>query len=75
MPAVSFEFLPAALDAAQACCARLAALGPYRFNWSLAESSRLASPEWTDGPALIRALRAGAPTRHGDIYARLALGT
>ena len=74
VPTVSFEFLPAALDAAQACCARLATLGPYRFNWSLAETSRLASAEWSDGPALIRALRAAPPARHGDIYARLAAG-
>jgi len=74
VPAVSFEFLPAALDTAEACCARLAALGTYRFNWSAAESSRFASPDWTDGPSLVRALRAGAPTRHGDIYARLAGG-
>lgn len=72
VPTVSFEFLPAGLDAAERCCARLAALGPYRFNWSLAESSRLASSDWLDGPSLIRGLRNLGPTRHGDIYARLA---
>jgi FkbM family methyltransferase len=71
VPTVSFEFLPRALDAADACCARLAALGPYRFNWSIAESSRLESQEWMDGAALTRALGAAAPHRHGDIYARL----
>ena len=65
VPTVSFEFLPRALDAADACCARLAALGPYRFNWSLAESSRLVSQEWMDGPSLMRALRhcRAAPAR------------
>ena len=71
VPAVSFEFLPKALDAAREGCARLAALGPYRFNWSLAESSRLARPEWVDGPTLVRGLRDLGPARHGDIYARL----
>ena len=71
VPAVSFEFLPAALDAAERCCARLAALGPYRFNWSMAESSRLASHDWVDAASLIRGLRDLAPARHGDIYARL----
>jgi FkbM family methyltransferase len=71
VPAVSFEFLPAALDAAERCCTRLAELGSYRFNWSLAESSRLVSPDWVDGSSLIRRLRELAPTRHGDIYARL----
>lgn len=72
VPAVSFEFLPAALEAAEQCCERLAALGPYRFNWSMAESSRLGAPEWVDGASLIRGLRHLAPARHGDIYARLA---
>lgn len=71
VPAVSFEFLPASLDTAGRCCARLSELGPYRFNWSAAETSRLAGSDWVDGPALIRALRDAAPNRHGDIYARL----
>jgi FkbM family methyltransferase len=69
--AVSFEFLPGALDTAEECCVRLAALGCYRFNWSLAESSRLALPDWVDGPSLTRGLRGLPPARHGDIYARL----
>jgi FkbM family methyltransferase len=72
VPAVSFEFLPRAMDAAEACCARLAGLAPYRFNWSMAESSELAAAAWLDAPSLFEALRTAAPTRHGDIYARLA---
>jgi FkbM family methyltransferase len=71
IPALSFEFLPRALDAAEACCSRLAALGPYRFNWSVAESSRFVSAGWLEHPALFQALRDTAPARHGDIYARL----
>jgi FkbM family methyltransferase len=72
VPSVSFEFLPRAMGAAEACCERLASLGQYRFNWSIAESSRLAAPAWLEAPALVSALRASPPTRHGDIYARLA---
>lgn len=72
VPALSFEFLPRAMDAADACVARLATLGDYRFNWSLAESGTLVSPDWADGPSLLRTLRAQPPSRHGDVYARLA---
>jgi FkbM family methyltransferase len=70
--ALSFEFLPQALDAADACVARLEALGPYRFNWSSAESSRLELTVWVDGAALMSTLRASGLTRHGDIYASLS---
>lgn len=69
--ALSFEFLPRALDAAQACVARVQAIGPYQFNWSVAESSVLALPSWVSGPALLEGLRAEPPKRHGDIYARM----
>lgn len=71
VPALSFEFLPRALDAARACVARVETIGPYRFNWSMAESSVLALPRWVPGPALLQALQAEPPSRHGDIYARL----
>ncbi len=71
VPALSFEFLPRALDAAQACVARVQALGPYQFNWSVAESSVLALPGWVSGPALLESLGSQPPSRHGDIYARL----
>ena len=71
VPALSFEFLPRALDAAQACVARVEAIGPYQFNWSMAESSVLALPRWVPGPALLETLQAEPPSRHGDIYARL----
>jgi FkbM family methyltransferase len=71
VPALSFEFLPAALDTAEACVRLLEQLGPYQFNWSMAESSQLARADWTDGPTLLRELRQSGFTRHGDIYARL----
>lgn len=71
VPALSFEFLPAAFDAAEACVRQVEKLGPYQFNWSIAESSALAHAEWTDGTTLLRELRQSGSPRHGDIYARL----
>ena len=69
---VSFEYLGSALAAADACAARLAALGPYRFNWSSGESSRLGSEVWLDHPSLAAALAGTPPAGSGDVYARLA---
>ena len=67
---VSFEFLPQALDAVRACGARLNALAAYRYNWTPAESHRLASPDWLALDALLA--RLAAEPRHGDVYATLA---
>jgi FkbM family methyltransferase len=69
---MSFEYLPRAIDQVQACCARLTSLGPYCFNWSPGESSRLAAASWLNERELIASLTApGAPRRAGDVYARL----
>lgn len=73
LPALSFEYLPAAPDAVAACVTRLAALGEYRFNWSEGESFALARTDWVPGAELVAALRgSGAPRRSGDVYAQLA---
>ncbi|MEZ5419025.1 MAG: FkbM family methyltransferase [Vicinamibacterales bacterium] len=66
---ISFEFLPEALDAVDACARRLESLGRYRYNWTPAESHRLASPAWLTADEL-RA-RLAAASRHGDVYATL----
>ena len=72
LPALSFEYLPRALEEVQACLTRLMALGPYRFNWSVGESSQLASDRWLDVPELLAVLRTPAAERRpGDVYARL----
>jgi FkbM family methyltransferase len=72
VPALSFEFLPRALQEVQTCLTRLIALGPYQFNWSVGESNQLASDEWLDASALLAALRPRtAHRRPGDVYARL----
>jgi len=70
--ALSFEYLPAACGRALDCVDRLAALGPYRFNWSAGESQRLGAREWLD----VHGIRAhlgelAAESGSGDVYARL----
>jgi FkbM family methyltransferase len=62
--------LPQALEAVRACGARLDQLGAYRYNYTPAESHRLAGPEWTTLDVLLA--RLSAETRHGDVYATLA---
>jgi len=70
--ALSFEYLPRALDYAQVCATRLRALGPYRFNWSAGESYELATDQWMTEAELCAALRTpDAQRRPGDVYARL----
>jgi len=72
VPALSFEYLPRALQEVQRCLTRLSALGSYQFKWSVGESNQLASGEWLDAGELIAALRTPvAQQRAGDVYARL----
>jgi FkbM family methyltransferase len=73
LPALSFEYVPPALDLAVACLDRLAALGRYEFNWSPGESMQLWWPEWVEAPRLTAHLLEYPPQGHpGDVYARLA---
>ena len=72
VPALSFEYLPRALDQVQTCITRLTALGPYRFNWSPGESYRLAANPWLNDRDLLESLRRpGAQRRSGEVYAQL----
>jgi len=72
LAALSFEYVPPALDLALACLDRLNQLGGYEFNWSWGESMRLHWPEWVTSETLTTYLaafpRQGNP---GDVYARL----
>jgi FkbM family methyltransferase len=73
IPALSFEYLPAALDVARQAAGLLAGLGPYRFNPTIGERRRFVWHEWRPAAALdtwLAARRAHEPS--GDIYARLA---
>ena len=68
---LSFEYIPAAIDVAVSCVGRLGELGPYEYNWSPGESSRLQSSVWL-GPAQMMDLLRCMPVRgrSGDVYAR-----
>jgi FkbM family methyltransferase len=70
---LSFEYVPATREIARDCIERLAALGPYRYNWSLGETHRLESGEWLDAEGM-RTLLAGLPplAPSGDVYAQRA---
>jgi FkbM family methyltransferase len=71
-PWIAFEYLPAALDVAEACLDRLAALGPYRFNLVQGERHAFARETWADAATFRDALAALARDgRSGDVYARL----
>jgi FkbM family methyltransferase len=72
LPALSFEFVPAAPASALASLKRLERLGPYWFNVSLGESLALEFPTWIDATALrlwLQARELEGPS--GDVYARL----
>jgi FkbM family methyltransferase len=76
VPALSFEYVPGALDQVQACIARLNALGTYRFNWSPGESYRFAATTWLNqGELLANVSAPEVQRRAGDVYARLVGGT
>jgi FkbM family methyltransferase len=68
--ALSFEYLPASREIALACIERLAELAPYRYNWSVGETHRLAAAEWLDVAGMRAHLRDLAPhAPSGDVYA------
>ena len=72
VPVISFEFTTIQRDVAEACLARLEALGPYRFTVSLGESQRLEFAEPVTASAMRDYLR-GLPhsANSGDVYALL----
>jgi hypothetical protein len=75
LPALSFEYLPAAREHAATCIDRLARLGEYQYNWSVGESSHFGSPDWI-GPQATREWLAALPpgAGSGDLYARAVAG-
>jgi FkbM family methyltransferase len=72
IPALSFEYLPAAIEAAIGCIDRLDQLGRYEYNWRLSEFPRLRSSVWLI-PQDMAAILARMPHdgNSGDVYARL----
>ncbi|TDC94951.1 FkbM family methyltransferase [Actinomadura sp. 7K507] len=76
LPALSFEYIPSAHDAALEALRHVERLGAdaggYVYNYSPIETMRLASPRWLDAATLERRLDRIRPRgRSGDIYARL----
>lgn len=72
LPAISFEYISAALDVAAACVTELARLGAYEFNWFPGESHRWASGAWLTSQEM--AARLAEPALwpgSGDVFARL----
>jgi FkbM family methyltransferase len=78
LPALSFEYLPAAHDAALAALARVEALGRHEYRYSPVETMRwddTAGDRWLDAAELESLLDRRRPLgRSGDVYARPAAG-
>jgi len=72
LPALSLEYLPAALEPALAAIGRLSRLGSYRFNRSVGESLTLRSAHWIGAAEMMAELRQIPPEDgSGDVYALL----
>jgi FkbM family methyltransferase len=72
IPALSFEYVPAAIEVARRAAELLAGLGPYRFNPTIGERRRFLWRKWRPVGALddwLAARQASEPA--GDVYARL----
>ena len=72
LPALSFEYLPAAIGEAIRCLDRLSIVGEYEYNVSIRETMRLQFAAWIDRIAMESWLSGRDPTEFsGDVYARL----
>jgi FkbM family methyltransferase len=70
LAALSFEYIPVAVDRAIACVDRIGALGDYRYRHSRVETHRWAAGGWLKPQTMIEIL-GGLPAgdRSGDVYA------
>lgn len=69
IPALSFEYIPASIDVALGCIARLEQLDAYEYNHSPGETHQLQLDRWLDAgqmAAVLQAITRGS----GDVYAR-----
>lgn len=72
VPALSFEYLPPAHDAALAVLELVERLGGYQYNYSPVETMRFASDRWITAAELVELLGRFRPLgRSGDVYAVL----
>ena len=73
VPALSLEYLPAAIEVALAAVERLAGLAAYRFNVTEGERLRWLWPDWRGaGETLAWLARRPPEAPSGDLWARLA---
>jgi FkbM family methyltransferase len=73
IPALSFEYIPAALDVALGCVERLKQLGEYHYSYALGETHHLQAEPWLKADEMCRFLQKLSPqAKSGDIYAVLA---
>ncbi|HKU39101.1 MAG TPA: FkbM family methyltransferase [Polyangiales bacterium] len=73
LAALSFEYIPIAVERALACIQRLQSLGDYEYRASPGESMRWAHETWLTHEAMSQWLRGLAVAAgSGDVYARLA---
>ena len=80
LPALSFEYLPPAHDAALTALELVeqlgASAGGYRYNYSPIETMRFAADDWVDADGLVTLLERFRPLgRSGDVYAKLVSPT
>ncbi len=68
---IVFEFVGELLDQTRCCIERIATLGEYEFNLSLAEKMRLASTKWMNKEQLLLQLGALENGAWGDIVCRM----
>lgn len=71
LPALSFEFFPTTPERTMHCIDRLARLGNYKFNWSVAESFRMNAKTWLEPRNMKEAITQYEGKKAGDIYAVL----
>ncbi len=72
LTALSFEYIPAAIETAVGCIERLGQLGEYEYNWRVSEFPRLRSTTWLTPEDMIMQLqRMPRGGNSGDVYARL----
>ena len=72
LKALSYEYMPENIDNAITCTARLASLGIYEFNYSVAETLTWAAQTWTSADEMIAKLAELAHADSGgDVYARI----
>ncbi|WP_434742057.1 FkbM family methyltransferase [Micromonospora sp. SH-82] len=79
VPALSFEYLPPAHDAAVEVLGQVERLGApaggYEYNYSPIETMRYAQDSWMNATELLQLIERFRPLgRSGDVYARLVTG-